>query len=205
MLLQWKQSCPVIAKQAPRRRSIALNLDLGTRWRYVVRVTPRPRFTPGKGPPVPIVQEAGWATELVWTQRLEETSFASSGYRTPVVQSVVRRYTKLPQLLMFLRYGTLPKVSCATRQTANDRDLMWRYHKRKMWWKSMLSLRTLSGWQYAYTCFRYKEASVFNAIHYPVVKQGSFYNYIFVVQQHTFMIACIPTMRLSSYHHYVGT
>jgi hypothetical protein len=27
---------------------------------------------PGKGPPVPIVQEAGWAPEPVWTQRLEE-------------------------------------------------------------------------------------------------------------------------------------
>jgi hypothetical protein len=31
------------------------------------------RVTPGKGPPVPIVQEVGWASELVWTQRLEET------------------------------------------------------------------------------------------------------------------------------------
>jgi len=30
---------------------------------------------PGKGPPVPIVQEAGWAPEPVWTQRLEEKSF----------------------------------------------------------------------------------------------------------------------------------
>jgi hypothetical protein len=28
----------------------------------------------GKGPPVPIVQEAGWAPEPVWTQRLEEKS-----------------------------------------------------------------------------------------------------------------------------------
>jgi hypothetical protein len=36
----------------------------------VVSVTPRPRFTPGKGPPVPIVQEAGWASEPVWTQRM---------------------------------------------------------------------------------------------------------------------------------------
>jgi hypothetical protein len=27
---------------------------------------------PGKVPPVPIVQEAGWAPEPVWTQRLEE-------------------------------------------------------------------------------------------------------------------------------------
>jgi hypothetical protein len=26
----------------------------------------------GKGPPVPIVQEAGWAPEPVWTQRIEE-------------------------------------------------------------------------------------------------------------------------------------
>jgi hypothetical protein len=48
---------------------------------------------PGKGPPVPIVQEAGWAPEPVWTQRREEKSSASVGDRTPVVQSVVRHYT----------------------------------------------------------------------------------------------------------------
>jgi hypothetical protein len=47
----------------------------------------------GKEPPVPIVQEAGWAPELVWTQRLEEKSSASVGDRTPAVQSVVRHYT----------------------------------------------------------------------------------------------------------------
>jgi hypothetical protein len=29
---------------------------------------------PGKGSPVPIVQEAGWAPEPVWAQRLEEKS-----------------------------------------------------------------------------------------------------------------------------------
>jgi hypothetical protein len=39
---------------------------------------------PGKGPPVPIVQEAGWAPEPVWTQGLEEKSSASVGDRTPV-------------------------------------------------------------------------------------------------------------------------
>jgi hypothetical protein len=38
---------------------------------------------PGKGPPLPIVQEAGWAPEPVWTQRLEEKSFASAGDRSP--------------------------------------------------------------------------------------------------------------------------
>jgi hypothetical protein len=45
----------------------------------VVSVTPRPRFAPERGPPVPIVQEAGWASEPVWTQRLKEKSFAPAG------------------------------------------------------------------------------------------------------------------------------
>jgi hypothetical protein len=48
---------------------------------------------PGEEPPVPIGQEAGWAPEPVWTQRLEEKSYASVGDRTPVVQSVVRHCT----------------------------------------------------------------------------------------------------------------
>jgi len=42
---------------------------------------------PGKGPPVPIVQEAGWAPEPVWTQRLEVKSFAPAGDRTPIARS----------------------------------------------------------------------------------------------------------------------
>jgi hypothetical protein len=47
---------------------------------------------PGKGPPVPIGQEAGWAPEPIWTQRLEEKSSASVGDRIPVVKSVVSHY-----------------------------------------------------------------------------------------------------------------
>jgi hypothetical protein len=47
---------------------------------------------PRKGP-VPIVLEAGWASELIWMQRLGEESFASAGDPTPVIQSVVRHYT----------------------------------------------------------------------------------------------------------------
>jgi hypothetical protein len=43
---------------------------------WVVSVTPRPRFPPGKRTPVPIGQEAGWAPEPVWTQKLEEKSSA---------------------------------------------------------------------------------------------------------------------------------
>jgi hypothetical protein len=48
---------------------------------------------PGKGPPAPTIQEAGWAPEPVWTQRLKEKSSASAGDRTPVDQSVVRHCT----------------------------------------------------------------------------------------------------------------
>jgi hypothetical protein len=42
---------------------------------------------PGKGPPVPIGQEAGWAPEPAWTQRLEEKSFAPAGDRTSIAWS----------------------------------------------------------------------------------------------------------------------
>jgi hypothetical protein len=48
---------------------------------------------PQKEPPVPIVQEAGWAPGPVWTQRLEGKSSACVGDRTPAVQSVVRHCT----------------------------------------------------------------------------------------------------------------
>jgi hypothetical protein len=43
------------------------------------RHAPAALLPPGKVPPVPIVQEAGWAPEPVWTQRLEEKSFAPPG------------------------------------------------------------------------------------------------------------------------------
>jgi hypothetical protein len=52
----------------------------------------------GKGPPLPIVQGAGWAPEPVWTQRLEENSFRlyrASNLDRPVVQPVARHYTDL--------------------------------------------------------------------------------------------------------------
>jgi hypothetical protein len=54
------------------------------------RHAPAALLAPGKGPPVPIGQEAGWAPEPVWTQRLEEKSFTPAGVPTPIVQTVVR-------------------------------------------------------------------------------------------------------------------
>jgi hypothetical protein len=46
----------------------------------------------GMYPPVPIRQEAGWVSEKVWTEKLEEKSFANAGDRTLVVQSVVQPF-----------------------------------------------------------------------------------------------------------------
>jgi hypothetical protein len=48
---------------------VLLILVLGSRWGWVVSVTPRPHFSPGeRTPPVPIVQEARLAPEPVWIQ-----------------------------------------------------------------------------------------------------------------------------------------
>jgi hypothetical protein len=79
------------------------------RWGLVVSVTPRPCFTPGERtpPPVPIVQEAGWAPEPVCTKRLEEKSFAPAGDRTPIAQPVVRHYTAWANPTPFLPEGNI--------------------------------------------------------------------------------------------------
>jgi hypothetical protein len=53
-------------------------------------------LAPGKGPPVPVVQEAGWAPQLVRTQRLEEKSFClyrGSKFNRLVLQPVARHWT----------------------------------------------------------------------------------------------------------------
>jgi hypothetical protein len=61
-----------------------------------VSVTPRVRFLGvGKGPPVPIVQEARWVPGAVWTQRVEDKSFVlcrGSNLDRPVVRPVARHY-----------------------------------------------------------------------------------------------------------------
>jgi hypothetical protein len=44
-------------------------------------------LVPGKGHPVHIVQEAGWALKPVWTQKLQEKSFAPAGDRTSIARS----------------------------------------------------------------------------------------------------------------------
>jgi hypothetical protein len=36
---------------------------------------------------------AGWVSKLMWSNKLEEKSFASAGHRAPFMQSVVGHYT----------------------------------------------------------------------------------------------------------------
>jgi hypothetical protein len=75
---------------------LLLTLDLGTRWGEWSASSPDRVLPQRKGPPIPTVQEAGWAPESVWTQRLEEESFRlcqGSNLDRPVVQSVTRHYT----------------------------------------------------------------------------------------------------------------
>jgi hypothetical protein len=61
---------------------------------------------PGKGPPVPIVQEAGWASEPVWTQRKNPLPLPGTEPWSPVVQPVAKhcsdRGTRLSLLSAFV-------------------------------------------------------------------------------------------------------
>jgi hypothetical protein len=76
---------------------------------------------PGKGPPVPIVQEAGWVPEPVWTQRLQEKSLASAGDRTSIARSsVARYYTEIPA---HPKLGTLQKIRLQERWNIEENEV----------------------------------------------------------------------------------
>jgi len=62
--IKWCLYRPGVAQRVGRGIALLFH-DRGTRRGWVVSRTPRPHFTPGKDP-VPIVQEAGWATGTVW-------------------------------------------------------------------------------------------------------------------------------------------
>jgi hypothetical protein len=91
---KWRKSCPATTCRAwgggGRQVWLPFIIDLGTRWGWMVSVTPRARCIPGKGPPVPIGQEGGWAgLDTEATGKI----LSLCGDRTPVVQSVVGHYT----------------------------------------------------------------------------------------------------------------
>jgi hypothetical protein len=68
------------------------------------RHAPAVLYPQGKDPPVPNGQEAGWAPEPVWTQRLEEKSFAFAGDQTWIAWLTILQpntiMTELPHLPM---------------------------------------------------------------------------------------------------------
>jgi hypothetical protein len=63
------------------------------------RHAPAALLPPGKGPPVPIGQEAGWAPEPVWTQRPEEKILCprrgSNPYRPVEWRAVISENTEV--------------------------------------------------------------------------------------------------------------
>jgi hypothetical protein len=86
----------------PRRRlcgeevQLLFILNICTRWWDLSASRPGRALTLWEGPLVPTVQDAGWASEPVWTQRLQEKSFRlcrGSNLDRPVVQPVARHYT----------------------------------------------------------------------------------------------------------------
>jgi hypothetical protein len=70
----------------------------GTRKGWGVSVTPRPLFSPEKDP-VPILQEAVWATGPVWTGA---ENLAPPGFDSRAVQPVASRYTDYATRLLDL-------------------------------------------------------------------------------------------------------
>jgi hypothetical protein len=68
------------------------------------RHAPAALLPPGKGPPVPIVQEAGLAPEAVWTQATGKILCPCRGSNLdrPVVQPVVRHYTDWATLAPYI-------------------------------------------------------------------------------------------------------
>jgi hypothetical protein len=84
----------------------------------VIIVTPWRLFSPGvRTHPVPIVQEARWAPEPIWTQRLEEKSLRlcwGSNIDRPVVQPVARHYTDwAARLIVSLKQTNILEVRTA--------------------------------------------------------------------------------------------
>jgi hypothetical protein len=76
-----------------RRGSIAPANSWSGHWMgWVVSVTPRPHFTPAKGPRYPLDRRLG-GPQSRSGHRLKEKFLTCAEDRTPVVQSVVRHYT----------------------------------------------------------------------------------------------------------------
>jgi hypothetical protein len=89
---------------------------------------------PRKGPPVPFVQEAEWAPELVWTQRLDKNSFRlcrgsnlykTWRYRLPIVvplSQVNLRRSWLEQVFSQTQLKKEKKIACLITKTNKNQQ-----------------------------------------------------------------------------------
>ena len=103
---------PVVAQRVGRDIALLFH-DRGTRKGWVVSCTSRPYFTPTKDP-VPIVQEAGWATGPVW----KVGKSRPTGIRSPArpARSSVAIPTELPgPHYMYFKCWTTQR-GCLTRK-----------------------------------------------------------------------------------------
>jgi len=80
--VKWSRYRPSVAQRVGRGIALLFN-DRGTRMRWVVSITPRPHFTPGKDR-IPILQEAVWVPGPVWP----------GGKSRPHRNSMIDKHTK---------------------------------------------------------------------------------------------------------------
>ena len=67
----------------------------------MVSSTPRPLFTPGKDP-VPILQEAGWSPEAVWTGGISRPHWDSIPDRPALSQSLYRLSYRIFKCIVYI-------------------------------------------------------------------------------------------------------
>jgi hypothetical protein len=123
--------CSIEAHLGDRRYSSCSFLTSALEWGEWSESRPGRALPPRKKPPVPTVQEAGWAPEPVWTQRLEEKSSASVGDRTPSIQFVVSRYTDRAARFTYLHSTT------QYRETKNNHPCPKRDSNLRSGWRAL--------------------------------------------------------------------
>jgi hypothetical protein len=78
--------------------------ELGSRWRWVVSLTPRPLYLQGKNPWYPFDRRLGGPQSR--SGRGGEEKFpATAGNRTPIVHSVAQRYTDWAIMALMSRHA----------------------------------------------------------------------------------------------------
>jgi hypothetical protein len=70
-----------------------LILDLGTRWRWVVSLTPRPLYPQRESPWYPLDRRLGGPQSLSGRGGGEKNSQPLPGLDPPIIQPVAQRYT----------------------------------------------------------------------------------------------------------------